>query len=296
MKRKNILIAAAAMVMTLAMSMTALAEGWVQDAKGWYYIDERGNQPKNEWRIIDGNKDGTAEYYYFGEDGYMLADTTTPDGSQVDADGKMLMNGVPIVIPVSVNAEIPAVDTSNVNGATDETFDSQKLADELNTYVTYFYSRLMVDPSRPALENGVSNIRFYGDDGSYTDTFNGRWVWLNASDFTKGLKSHRLIKAYCFSPEGYLYVSTITPDGFTVNEHGELTVDGTVVMHTTECRHTNPYTGAKNVVFGAGEEPIGLLSYDHTMYYDYRKGPNYDPSIYVTSGFTYCIDNALFER
>ena len=41
--------------------------------------------PAAEWKWLDGNKDGTFECYYFGNDGYMLSDTTTPDNYQVIA-------------------------------------------------------------------------------------------------------------------------------------------------------------------------------------------------------------------
>ena len=56
-------------------------EGWEQDSNGWWWRNADGTYPVNQWKEINGN------YYYFGTDGYMLANTTTPDGYQVDASG-----------------------------------------------------------------------------------------------------------------------------------------------------------------------------------------------------------------
>ena len=42
--------------------------------------------PTNSWQWIDGNGDGVSESYYFDGNGYMLFNTTTPDGYTVNAD------------------------------------------------------------------------------------------------------------------------------------------------------------------------------------------------------------------
>lgn len=98
MKRKNMVTVLMAMVLVLAMSVVAFAGevGWTRDHKGWWYgTDEIGAQWYSDgWHWIDGNKDGVAECYYFGADGYMLADTTTPDGYTVNGDGAWTVNGV----------------------------------------------------------------------------------------------------------------------------------------------------------------------------------------------------------
>ena len=54
---------------------------WKQDSTGWWYQNADGSYPKSTWQLIDG------KYYYFNEAGYMLANTTTPDGYQVDGSG-----------------------------------------------------------------------------------------------------------------------------------------------------------------------------------------------------------------
>lgn len=59
----------------------AATEGWQHDSTGWWWRNADGSYPVNQWKEVGG------KYYYFGADGYMLADTTTPDGYYVDASG-----------------------------------------------------------------------------------------------------------------------------------------------------------------------------------------------------------------
>lgn len=79
--RKRFLKRATALAMATAMAAgsatTAFAGQWKQDATG-YWWDENGSYPKNEWKWLDGNGDGISESYYFGADGYLLTNTTTP--------------------------------------------------------------------------------------------------------------------------------------------------------------------------------------------------------------------------
>lgn len=60
---------------------TKAESGWKQDSTGWWYQNADGSYPKSTWQLIDG------KYYYFNEAGYMLANTTTPDGYRVDESG-----------------------------------------------------------------------------------------------------------------------------------------------------------------------------------------------------------------
>ncbi len=97
MGKKQIYKKAVALSLATAMvagsATTALAGQWKQDANG-YWWDENGSYPKNEWKWLDGNGDGMSESYYFGADGYLLTNTTTPDGYTVNADGQWVENGV----------------------------------------------------------------------------------------------------------------------------------------------------------------------------------------------------------
>ena len=97
MGKKQIYKKAIALSMATALAAgsatTAFAGQWKQDSKG-YWWDENGAYPKNEWKWLDGNGDGVSESYYFGADGYLLTNTTTPDGYTVNTDGQWVENGV----------------------------------------------------------------------------------------------------------------------------------------------------------------------------------------------------------
>lgn len=79
MKKAKLLIAT--LCMSSIMSMTAMAGQWKQDSIGWWYQNDNGSYPANQWLEIDGKQ------YYFDSNGYMLHDTTTPDGYKVGSDG-----------------------------------------------------------------------------------------------------------------------------------------------------------------------------------------------------------------
>jgi len=103
------------------------------------------------------------------------------------------------------------------------------------------------DSAKPLNENGISNY-WYGTSksGSLSE-----WRWLMVSPDGKqdGLKY-----AYCFNEYGYLYTNTITPDGFMVNEHGQLMIDGKVM--TRKPNDVTPW-------YGFVRFPIGALGYDY---------------------------------
>ncbi len=59
---------------------------------------------------------------------------------------------------------------------------------------------------------------YQNTNGSY---LSGGWYWVDG-------------KSYYFNEQGYCLVSTTTPDGYTVDENGAWTVDGTVQSRETE--------------------------------------------------------------
>jgi hypothetical protein len=89
--KKNGLFFAAAMI--AAMSIMAYAGSWQSDANGWWYQNDDGSWPADQWVWIDGNQDGIAECYRFDGSGYCLINTTTPDGYTVDGNGAWTQNG-----------------------------------------------------------------------------------------------------------------------------------------------------------------------------------------------------------
>lgn len=91
--KKKFMTAALTAAMAMAMGITAFAGEWHDTDAGWWWSDDDGSYPVSEWRWLDGNGDGIYECYYFGSDGYMLSDTTTPDGYTVNQDGAWTVDG-----------------------------------------------------------------------------------------------------------------------------------------------------------------------------------------------------------
>ena len=85
-------------VLSFAAFTQAYAADWKKDNIGWWWQEDNGTYPVNTWKMLNG------KWYYFygngymasnvwignfyvGSDGAMLANTRTPDGYLVGADG-----------------------------------------------------------------------------------------------------------------------------------------------------------------------------------------------------------------
>lgn len=101
MKKTRVLIGALAL--SCLITVPAYAAEWKQDSKGWWWQEDNGSYPTSSWKNIGG------KYYYFGADGYMLHDTTTPDGYKVGSDGawieKTMNNEDPLASQLDENGE-----------------------------------------------------------------------------------------------------------------------------------------------------------------------------------------------
>ena len=113
--KRGIVVLAAALSMSMGMSVVSYAASWEHDSKGWWYITDDYKYPVSQWRNIDGN------WYYFNSSGYtltgwqwidgksyffndgrnksfpysaMLKSTKSPDGYDLNADGAWTQNGV----------------------------------------------------------------------------------------------------------------------------------------------------------------------------------------------------------
>lgn len=93
MRNKKFITALLAGAMMSAISFASFAGTWQSDANGWWWQEDDGSYPVNSWQWIDGNNDNVSERYYFNSQGYMLANTTAPDGSVLNADGAWTVNG-----------------------------------------------------------------------------------------------------------------------------------------------------------------------------------------------------------
>lgn len=86
----------ATVLLSVAMSMPAMAGTWQTGAgenqNKWWYDNGDGSYAQSSWQWIDGNGDGIAESYYFDANGWLLTNTTTPDGYTVNANGAWVEN------------------------------------------------------------------------------------------------------------------------------------------------------------------------------------------------------------
>ena len=92
--KKTILVT---VVMSMAMTSTSFAawkNGTGENQDKWWYDNGNEVYASNGWQWIDGNNDGVAECYYFDANGWLLVNTTTPDGHKVDENGAWIVNGV----------------------------------------------------------------------------------------------------------------------------------------------------------------------------------------------------------
>ena len=120
MSKGKILTTVAAVSVAAMMTVDVYAAGWQHNMTGWWYGTNETNTTwhANCWQWIDGNNDGITECYYFDQNGYMLASTTTPDGFTVNADGAWTVNSVVQTKNVAnASSGTPSVGGSGVTGS-----------------------------------------------------------------------------------------------------------------------------------------------------------------------------------
>lgn len=111
--KKQICMMLAAITLSTAIVIPAYAQGWEKDTTGWLWQNADGTRYANGWQWIDENSDGIAECYYFDSNGYMLSNTTTPDGYTVNTDGVWVLDGV--VQTQTISAENHTGYTKKIN-------------------------------------------------------------------------------------------------------------------------------------------------------------------------------------
>ena len=159
--------------MTATAGITAFAGEWKSNDTGWWWL----------------NEDGTFECYYFGDDGYMLSDTTTPDNYQVNKDGAWIVDGgVQLQFDLDEDAESSEEDEKDSDEASYE-YDAYDL---IGTYVSE-------DGDYMELNLGADNTlvgMYYDEDGSFDGIYS--FTKVNSLEYKDSLHS-RNIK---FSNEG----------------------------------------------------------------------------------------------
>lgn len=132
--KKKMGMAVSALALTLCMSIPAFAGRWQQNPGGWSYQNDDGGYPADTWQWIEG------KCYYFGGDGYMLSDTTTPDGHTVDATGAWTVDGV-------VQTQQNVADETAKAASYDGVFAGSFYNDDGTTYTGYITIETLADGS-----------------------------------------------------------------------------------------------------------------------------------------------------
>lgn len=119
MRKRSLAILTAMIALSTCTSIASLA-AWNNDGKGWSW-QENGQKVKNVWKWIDGDGDGTAECYYFDSNGYLLSNTTTPDGYFVNVAGAW--------VPTSGTASSTDSNSANTSGGPGVAISNAQAAD-----------------------------------------------------------------------------------------------------------------------------------------------------------------------
>ena len=294
--KKGYFMAALAAAISLGSAMTSFA-GWQSDANGYWWQNDDGTWPSNSWQWLDGNGDGVAECYYFDGNGYMLANTTTPDGYQVNIDGAWTVNGVVQTQGTQQNQPV------NTSAPT-----SEEIIDYLNNSFSGWTGSLEIDYSKSESTSGATNIHMINNVKNCWRPY----CYYRQSDSPNA-------SAWCFlafDENGYLLINTITPDGYYVNEYGMLEINGVPVVHTDACSFL-PYNSTiydinGNVITDKNNYPLNLVNvimsqnsmsnysgawipygqlvYNHCSYND-------NTGMYMEGyGYEYCVNNMKISR
>ena len=233
--RKKKIAAFMVAVMIVGSTMTAYAGEWKQEGTTWKYQQDDGTYCNNGWQWIDG------KCYYFDGNGYMLSNTTTPDGYQVDASGAWVVNGVVQIQGTSVttNSAYPLagmLEQLGLNYTGIEGWNDQNTLNLQNgpylpsagkyKYTNYGYAGLYAfacalsgepyhdywnettDPIQAIA--GINNVSYEEAQqmvGIVRDFLNS-FDWRNADDLTKASKAAELVTngaSYSYEPvPGYV--------------------------------------------------------------------------------------------
>lgn len=128
---------------------------WCHNSQGWWYGTNvtYTDWYKSCWQWIDGNGDGVAECYYFNADGYMLANTTTPDGYTVNADGAWVQGG-------SVQIKTSGIPAVNIATSVNYQDSNQSTTVSNNTWSSGSYAGNGYQWSNNKTEDSENNTDF----------------------------------------------------------------------------------------------------------------------------------------
>ena len=271
MRRMKKAIAIVIATATMAsQAMPTFAAEWKQNEIGYWYQEDNGSYPTNSWKWINGR------CYYFDSNGYMLANTTTPDGYTVDASGAWTVNGV-----------VQTQSTEQTSGTVhhNENYDpAHPLAGKIDEW------RLRLTPESNALNTlyitGLPNVHamltnqmeyYVEPSGPYgveeqkeveQVLYNWYCNWLNSFDFENMSEMDRAkaIKKV-FSTKSYKIYRN--EGNFTNNASYKILIEGKgqCADFAMTARSLAKSMGLKSAIYGSGE---------HTAYYIQINGVTYE--------------------
>lgn len=170
MKRKFLTVLCTT-ALSLSMCTSVFAGQWVSNTNGWWWQNDDGSWFANSWHWLDGNQDGVSECYFFNQDGYLLTNTTTPDGHTVNADGAWTESGVVqtsgiVSNPETINQTAVQVDTDlpNIEGTYIGTYHGKQLRavfEESGGTVWAEVDEFLKDSIPPYVGDGLFENEYY---------------------------------------------------------------------------------------------------------------------------------------
>ena len=190
-KHKFMRVASLALAASLSFStMTAFAD-WKQEGNTWKYQNSDGKYTTSTWQWINGKS------YCFDSNGNMYANTTTPDGYTVNADGAWTVNGV-----VQTKTE-----TTNKYYSDNDQYPLAYLKDWFvftnNGTLTTRWSRKYLSEQHPELEN----------------TSNEKYGYVGTTDYimAKAAEEHNILYADTSNMGGESLYAVARLAGVTIN-------------------------------------------------------------------------------
>ncbi|MCI8951257.1 MAG: hypothetical protein HFG49_14685 [Lachnospiraceae bacterium] len=91
--RKSITTLIGTMIVSAAFATVAFAGEWRKDDIGLWWENDDGSRLTSCWKWLDGDRDGSAQCFYFGQDGYAAVNAEI-DGFRLNEKGAWEVNGV----------------------------------------------------------------------------------------------------------------------------------------------------------------------------------------------------------
>ena len=232
---------------------------WKRNNIGWWYENADGSYPQSEWKKINGS------WYYFGNNGYMLesqwignyyvgsngamlVNTTTPDGYEVDENGKWIEERQAMWKKnntgwwyENADGSYPKDEWKKINGSWYYFGNNGYMLESqwIGNYYVGSNGAMLVNTTTPdgykVDENGKwieerqamwkkndTGWWYENADGSYPKD---EWKKINGSWYYFGNYGYMLesqwIGNYYVGSNGAMLVNTTTPDGYEVDENGK---------------------------------------------------------------------------